>query len=240
MPLKLSFPTLIQKIKFFLIFFIPFCLTFIALLIIKSYFSITEIEIIGIKKINGLNYLSKKIIFLLDSEKVKEKILLINSNLKEIDLVKIYPNKIRIKAIEYQPLSLLKTEGGFLILASDGKILERQRDTDYFLPLINYYQKLYFQNFSVNKKIDLKEILFALYFNDKMNYIGLKIETIDIKGPDMIILNSEGKSFIFTLNRKKEIQFEELKMILSKLKLEKINFEGIDLRFEKPVIKLLQ
>jgi len=205
--------------------------------LIKIVFSVSAIEVVGTKKIKGLSALSGKLIFFIFSS-YSQRLYENNPTIKSVRLIKILPNKIRIEAEEYNPVACFAVDNGFFFLAVDGRILEKGRQAKAGLPIIHYYQKFYFDEYRAGDKLKFKDLLQSLYLADKLRYLGINIEVIDISGLDMLIFNSGDKKYFFTTDKDKELLYQEFKTIIERFKIEKTEYESIDLRFDKPIIKL--
>lgn len=225
----------INNLVLFLIFFFLFLVVFF---IIKIIFSVSIIEISGNKDIKGLEALQGQLIFLIFPKESEKRLYDLNPPIKSLRLVKIYPNKIHIDVERYEKVAIFEVDKGYFYLSENGRILEKKGEQKVSLPIIHYYQKFHFGEYNTGDKLQYKDILDSLFFLSKLHYLGIKIISIDINGLDMLIFNSEDKKYIFTTSKKKELQYQEFKTIIERFKIEKTEYESIDLRFEKPIIKL--
>lgn len=238
MQIKSSLIKFFRRFKNRILFFTVFLLFLIIFFFIKNFFSVSVIEIEGGVKLKGLEMISKKIIFLIFSSQTEKKLIEFNPKVKQVKVTKIYPNKIRIKIIQSFPLAVLPVNSGYFILSDDGRILEKKKKNDKKdLSIINYYQKFNFGGYSVGEWLTYQEILTALYFLQKLNYLGLKINAVDIKGLDMLVFNKGDEKFFLTTKRDKNQQYNDLKILIERFKIEKVEYETIDVRFDKPVVK---
>lgn len=239
----------INNLVLFLIFFFLFLFVFF---IIKIIFSVSTIEISANKDIKGLEALQGQFIFLIFPKESEKRLYDLNSKVKSVHLVKIYPNKIHIDVVYYENVAIFEVDRGYFYLSEDGRILEKKIEQQVSLPrfnrgksrldrdkpIIHYYQKFHFGEYNTGDKLQYKDILDSLFFLSKLYYLGIKIISIDIKGLDMLIFNSGDKKYIFTTSKDRELQYQEFKTIIDRFKIEKTEYESIDLRFEKPIIKL--
>ncbi len=226
-------------------FLIPFLflttIFFVILVFCYYYFSISSIEIVSDDKlsaIKGLENIKNNNIFLLTDAKIRATILTANPLIKNVEIEKVYPNRIKLTVETDKPLAAIKANQGFLFLDDKGKVIFKQKEIPKDLPLISYYQLLDYGSISSGDKIDLRDILTALHFLKKTSEIGINTISVDINGLDMIRLNLEDRSIIFTTEKDKNIQDYQLETIVRQFKVEGKNFETLDLRFDKPVIKL--
>jgi hypothetical protein len=237
MPLSKSLIIFWRKISYPVIFAGSFFFFLTVFFIIKAVFSISVIEIAGSQDIKGLKNLQGQLIFFVFRRETEKKLHDLNPEVKTIQLIKIYPNKILINVKKYQGLALFEVDNGYFFLSKDGRILEKNRKKKESLPIIHYYQKFHFNEYNIGDKLQYEDVLDCLFFADKFRYLEIKIETIDINGLDMLIFNSREKKYIFTTNKEKELQYQEFKTIIERFKIERTEFESIDLRFEKPIIR---
>lgn len=239
MRLKILSMKFLPNLKNFLLGFVVYFLVLMTLLLGKKYFLVNEVIVEGSEKINGLGFFSNKIIFFIDEKNDVKKIKAANPDFKEVQITKIWPNQVKLVIVKEKPMAVLNTDLGYLVLSHSGVVLQRSKTNIPKLPEIRYYQKLYFQDFPIGVKVDYHDILVSLFLINKFNYLGMIVETIDISSQDMLIFNLGDKKYIFTSRGKDpELQYEEFKTLLARLKSEKIDFELIDFRFDQPVIKL--
>lgn len=238
MRLKKSLIMPWRKINNLVLFFIFFFLFLLVFFIIKIIFSVSIIEISGTKDIKGLETIQGKLIFFIFPKESEKRLYYLNPPIKSLRLVKIYPNKIHIDVEEYVRVAIFEVDRGYFFLSEDGRILEKKRQQKVSLPIIHYYQKFHFDEYNTGDKLQYKDISHSLFLADKLHYLGIKIDSIDINGLDMLIFNSGDKKYIFTTNKEKELQYQEFKIIIERFKIEKTEYKNIDLRFEKPIIKL--
>ncbi len=238
MQLKKSLTIFWRKINNLIIFFIFFFVFLLVFFIIKIIFSVSIIEISGTKDIKGLETFRGQLIFLVFPKESEKRLYDLNPGVKSASLVKMYPNKIHVSVEKYTARAIFEVDKGFFFLSEDGRILEKKAERKDNLPVINYYQKFHFDEYNTGDKLQYKDILFSLFFVDKFNYLGIKINNIDINSLDMLIFKSGDKKYLFTTNKKKELQYQEFKTIIERFNIEKTEHESIDLRFEKPIIKL--
>jgi len=237
MRLKKSLITFYRRVNNPVLFSIFFFLFLALFFITKITFSVSVIEISGSKELKGLKTLQGQFIFFIFSKKFEKQLYDLNPQIKSVQLVKIYPNKIHIDVKKYNTLAIFEVEAGYFFLSEDGRILEKRKEQKENLPIIHYYQKFYFNEYNSGDKLEYKDILYCLFFVNKLHYLGVKIDSIDINGLDMLIFNSGDKKYIFTTSKEKQLQYGEFKTIIERFKIERTEYASIDLRFEKPIIK---
>lgn len=203
-------------------------------------FQIEEIKIVNEEsnlKLTGLDFLHKYNIFLLDEKKASVIISKRNPFLKTVNIVKQYPNKIVIFVKKDQPIAVLKSDQGVLLLSDTGKIIFKKKDYNDDLPLINFYQNIYYYQYQSGELIDLKEIQSVLSYLKVFLDLNLKVDTVDIAGVNMVAFNLKDKQVYFSLEKDSQTQQYQLETVIRQFKIEGKDFTKIDLRFDKPVIK---
>jgi len=214
---------------------------FLALFISANYFYVKEIIVVSddLKtKIIGTSSLKNKNLLLLKETEIEKEIIQKNPNIFSVEITKIFPNKLRLKITKDKPVVVVKADQGYLYLSNKGKIISKKKDFDKKLPLINYYQKVYFANYQSGQNIDYREIISVLELLKKTENLGLVVDTVDIVGTYMVAFNLEGKKIIFSLEKKIEEQEYELETIVKQFRIEGKEFINLDLRFNKPVVKI--
>jgi len=192
--------------------------------------------------LSGLYFLKGKNLLFLDEKKTATILLKNNPRLVSVKLEKKLPNRLIIIIKSENPSCLIRANKGFFLVNNKGKIIEKLTNltnSNKDLPIINFYQVLYFDRFFLGQVIDYQEILMGLKIVEKVMEFGYEVNTIDILGKDMILLKTEGeeKNIYFNLEKKIETQLYQLEFLLKQLKIRGLPFKAIDLRFEKPVIK---
>ena len=214
---------------------------FLALFIATNYFYVKEILLISDDskmKIIGTSSLRNKNLLLLNLTELEKEIIQKNPTVRSVEITKIYPNKLRLKITSDRAVVAVKADLGYLYLSDKGKITSKKKVLDKKLPLINYYQKVYFSNYQSGQKINYKEIITVLELVKKAENLGLIVDTVDIVGTYMVAFNLEEKKIIFSLEKKLEEQEFELETIVKQFRIEGKEFISLDLRFNKPVIKI--
>lgn len=205
------------------------------------HFTVRNIIISGTDRLLGIDTFKRAFLPTLKEENAEKKLLELNPVLLSISLEKKYPDTISIDVIKHAQVALLSVGGGFYHLAADGTVLSRSRthSDNKSTTTISYYQKIPYESLRIGRKIYQKDILFGLYFIERMRYYGITIAGLDIRSPDMILLKTDDqKEYIFTVQKSKEEQFEEFKIVLKKLIMDKVAYQAIDFRFVKPVVRV--
>lgn len=186
--------------------------------------------------LRGLSsYYGNDLIFL-QTKEVQKSLLNNNPQLKSANAIKKFPDSLLI-TVSFQPvLGLLEMNDGYAYLSENGKIIQKSRDKNNAFPLIRYYQKMNYSFFSAGDDMKYIDIVFALHFIKKTSELGLKTDTVDINGLDMLLFTIGDKKLYFTTEKDLKTQDYELDQIIKQFKIERKDFKSLDLRFEKPII----
>lgn len=229
----------LKPLKFLLLFLILCLLLFVVVFFTDKFFLIKKIELISDKRFDMSNkdqLINKSLIFI-DKSKVARDIVQKNSYIKTAVVEKVWPATLKITVAFYNPTAALIVNKGFFDLSSDGRILIKNNENKQALPTINFYQKLNNNFYQTGDWIEYKDIIQALFFIEKLNQINLIPLTIDIGGEDMLVFKlDKGKKIIFSVRKDKEEQDYILETIVRQFKIQGKEFQGIDLRFNKPII----
>ncbi len=162
-----------------------------------------------------------------------------NPLVKTAAVRKRYPATIEVAAVPYRSVALLTVNEGYFALSEESVIVKKVKNSNSLnLPIINYYQKLNYHQDQVGDAIEHSDLIKAMDLASYLPSIGLSVDTVDIGGNDMIVLNSSDKRFIFSTKKSTDAQKYEIKTIITKLKFEGREYVSLDLRFDKPVLKL--
>jgi len=229
----------LNKIKFFLIFILLCLISFSIIFFAYQFFLIKDIQLVSEQKFSLANkdeLINKNLLFV-NKDQIAKKIIKENFLIKTAIVDKVWPNTLKISVTFYEPCASLIVSNGFFNLSCDGRILQKLKNSQLFLPIINYYQKLNSNSFQTGDWIDYKDIKQTLFFIDKLKQINLIPLTIDIKGQDMLVFNlNDSKIIVFSNNKDKDVQDYQLELIIRQFKVEGKEFKKIDLRFNKPII----
>ncbi len=213
-------------------------IVFAVLLLGNNFFEIKTIEIRGQEKISlkGLDSIYKTNIFFLDERKIIPILYEFNSELTKINITKEYPQKLIIYVDVQDPIASLKTNNGFFLLGEDGRIISKVKNNLKRLPTVNYYQQIDFSSYNSGQTISFIDLKSGLNYLSKGLALGLSINTLDIKGEDMIALKLNDKEIIFSLAKEKNSQLYQFETIIKQFKIAGRDFKKIDFRFDKPIV----
>lgn len=205
-----------------------------------NYFKVKKIEILGeinSSDLRGIESWNGKNMFLIQEDKMKQDLINANPLLKDVKVVKKYPNTLNFIVSRYEESVYLVVDQGYFLLGDDGRILSKTKDKAKDLPVINYYQKLNYSSWQSGDFIQYKDIMTALHFLRKSSDLGLTINTIDIGGTNMIALQLKDRKILFSSEKDRVLEDYQLDTIIRQFKIEGRQFTVLDLRFDKPVIQ---
>lgn len=209
-----------------------------ALFALDDFTLIKRIEVISkAKKIKGLQMYFERSLPLLNIAQTKAHLLKLNPQIKEINVEKKYPNRLIIFIKLQEPLASISVNQGQFILSEDGTILEKSSKVKENLPSIKYYQKLNYSFYDTGDKVNYKDVLTALHFAQTVKNLGLKVDSVDINGLNVIALNLNSRKIIFTTEKEISLQDYQLRTIIRQFKIEGKEFKLLDLRFDRPILK---
>lgn len=201
--------------------------------------SLTSSDSKKISSITGLTSLYEKNILFVKTEQLKNGIMSSNPRIQSVSVRKKYPHTLLITIGFHNSVAYLQVNGGYFLLATDGKILEKSKTKNIAsVPSIKYYQQLDYYGFQSGDIVSYKDIVTTLRLLIKALDLGFIINNIDINGLSMIVLNSNDKRFMFTTEKDISEQEYQFSAIVKKFRTEKKEFKSLDLRFDKPVISL--
>ncbi len=209
-----------------------------------SFFSVKQVQIFGSggKNILGLEQLYGKNLIFFNPKHFASELISLNSYLKSVEIKKKFPSTLVLKFFLREPLAVLQAKQGYFILDKEGRLLERIRKVEREYPMINFYQKFDFEEFSPGDFIEYNEIKYSLWFLDLIESYGIKVKAVDILRGDMIRFNLRENDFgirkiYLTIEKKLEKEETELKEVLKYLKVSGKKVREIDLRYKRPILR---
>jgi len=148
---------------------------------------------------------------------------------------KVFPNTIRLKLEEYTPTSYLEYKETCYILSQEGVVLEEETEYEECILedgiLLESDQNILAEDRLIFDK-EVEETVTVL------GEFGWKISRIRFNKNVLNFTNGE-KTVVVEVNQEYESQLAKLYLILEKANIEGIEYESLDLRFQRPVMKLL-
>lgn len=230
-----------SKPKYILLLLFLSTIGVLSLLVADYYFEVKKVEIVSgkLKETESFeNIFIGKNILLLTEDTVKKNISESNPQVGNVRLEKIYPNTVRIRIELDNPTAILTVDQGLFVLNSSGKIINKVKTDNTNLPKINYYQKLNYSSFVPGDYVEYNDIETTLVFLKKLEGLDLDVANVDINGLSMIRLNLKSGVILATTEKDLETQVYQLEKIIKQFAIEGKEFETLDLRFDKPVVKI--
>ncbi|OQY67845.1 hypothetical protein B6D29_01680 [Microgenomates bacterium UTCPR1] len=238
MPANILLNKFLVKFVYFLICISIFSSVIFLLFLAKKNFTIRQIEVAGDSgRLMGLEKFKDRNIFITSDSEIRNLVLTDNPIISSVEVRKQLPDKIFLTVKKFHLIAALVVSEGYYHLSEDGRVLSKVKNIKNNLPKVNFYQLLAYQSYQPGDTIKFREIKDGLYFLKELTDIGEKVDSLDINGINMIVLNLENRKLIFSSDKSKESQIFQVKEIIRKFKLEGRYYKEIDLRFDKPVVR---
>jgi hypothetical protein len=167
--------------------------------------------------------------------------------LKSVKIEKIVPNKITIFISQYSPMyvTVLKSDS-CTILSSEGIVLEEiciEEGTECCLSYSKDNELPLFSSSEVDISLfdDDKDRLLIMEDVSKVFQIieSFKFDIVEIslKSDILEFVDSENKKFVFNMAESIDTQIKRYIVVMGKIKSDNMEFQTLDLRFERPVMK---
>lgn len=236
--------TLLRKFFNLFIFASLVIIFYLIIFYLNSLFRIKNIIIVSEKKntinFNGLRSLENQLIFFINEYNIKKDFIQKNPHLEDINIKKKLPNTIVLTHVISNPIAQIQVANGFFHLSKKGRILKKTKNKIDFLPLIIFYQKFNYQSYPTGDYLKYSEIIYSLKAIEKIKSLGFNnIKEVKIKNSNLIICYFDNKEINLSAEKDIERTFYELTTIINKIKLEKKDFQKLDVRFNKPIIVFL-
>jgi len=194
----------------------------------------TQSKIIGIEELKGKN------LFFLDLEQTTQELLNNNPKLETINLFKKYPNQLEIQIIKSKSVAQIKTDGHYLIISNKAKIVEKIREANPKLLIVQYYQKIRDFEAKIGQTLinqDLRASIALIQEGQKQNF---RLKTVKIPKPGQIQVQLSNPETIIAFSSKKNIakNWRIVHNIIRSLKIKGQSPKEINLLFEKPFFVL--
>lgn len=214
-------------------------------LFIFNQWRVKIIKIEGIPKeaiLYGLENIKNVPLLTLSSKSVEERMKKSNPFISLIQVAKKYPQTLILTISSDKPLAYFESDTGFFALSQDGKVLSKLKESpsSFNLPIIHYFEKLHFASYQPGDLLKHKDIDMALKILKQMSGMGMKINTIDIDGVDMIGFSLKGKTVVFSSEKDIDAQVYQLEQIVHQFKIQGTDFKKLDLRFNRPILELVE
>lgn len=221
------------------VFFSLVFITFLILLFTFSrLFTISRISLDGSDYINGLDRVADQNIFFISIPDIEQYLYKINPDVQSVIVRKIYPHSLALTIKRAKVAAQLEVANGFFLLTKDTRIMAKKRNKETTVPVVTYYQKLHFDEYEVGEALTKKDILFSVFFIDHFSKVGITVNHIDITSLNMIVLYAGDQKYLFTTEKNRAEQFQIFETIYRKIQVAGFEYSGIDMRSNKPIIKI--
>lgn len=172
--------------------------------------------------------------FALNLNELEQDIQKSDKYVKSVSAEKVFPNKVRLVIQEYEPMSCLEYKDVCYIFSQEGLILQEMIEyEDCFLE--NGIKLTTNQNIIAEGRLifdkELLEIVLVL------KKFGWEVSNVNFK-ENVLEIGDGQKVAVIEINQEYMTQLSKLYLILEKVNIEGIEYESLDLRFERPVMKL--
>lgn len=230
------------------IFWMLILVLILSISILIGVWNVKKFEYVNSNKVyvNDINayvteYIGKNI-FLVKPKDIEKDILSSNSYVKDVDAKKILPNKILVTVNEYVPKYIGYFNNRCVIFSTEGKELE-EYCKDCESECLEHSDML---NTVFIKSDTVLSSESKLIFLEEINSIsvllmefGYDVRNIDIFQGITQIYDTLDHSFTFDITYDLDTQLSRLYLVGEKINVQEINFSSVDLRFERPVMKLV-
>ena len=182
-----------------------------------------------------------KNIFLVDPSDIENEIKNSNGYISEVYAKKILPNKIEISFEEYEVRYTGYSSNVCHFFSKEGIRLEEicKECESECMEYSTSLQSIYVSSESV---LESGKLLIYREEFDKISRLlskfGYDIKDINIVKGMATIMDREGHNFIFDISNDLDVQLSRMYLVGEKINEQEINFKSLDLRFERPVMKL--
>lgn len=244
--------------KLFLILFIFSVIGLIILLLKTNLLTVKKIEIdkpcVEESLIKNTANLLEQNYFLIDSTKIIKNLKKRFLCIENIKISKSFPDKVKLEIIKREAASQFINQKEKIASSSmqiteiatpsanyNDEILLVDKEGVVFAKSANYLNvpEIFLYGLKISLGDKLKDgMLNYLKILDKFKTFGVLIEKSWTDGKELVILTPEKSKIVFHLEENIDIQLASLQLILSEAKIDLKEVELIDLRFDKPVIKI--
>lgn len=205
-----------------------------------QFFKIQNIIVEGAENVSGTDYVDGSLIFLTNKDQVEQYLFDKNPTFSHIDVEKVYPNTLRVSVEASHSVAYIEAEGGYLMLGESGRVIQKPKVG--MVPRrgarIETYQKLYYDQNPIGTVIQQPEIQYILPLLSGFARLGFPCERVVIENFHMVVCNSDTRKIVLSTEKSGQEVFGELKEVVSKLHVSGQEFSELDLRFDKPILKL--
>lgn len=234
--LKKSIPVLV----FLLLLFLSFVF---GLWNVRS-FEYNDTQLVNVKKSELDSYVSEYVnqnIFLVKPNEIQKTILESNGYIKEVYIKKVLPSKLEITIKEYVPSYLGYSSERCLLFADSGEMIQEVCKECKEECLSNEVDTSLVYITSQSTLENAKRLIFFEEIDGIRKVLSVfqyEIEMIDIKDGIATINDIDKHLFVFDISYELDTQLARMYVTGQKIDSDMIKFKSLDLRFERPVMKL--
>lgn len=222
------------------LYILIFACTLAILIGISHVFSVKEIHVEGATDIKGLERVSGRFIPSIQADKIVNQILQDNPSLTSVKVYVYYPHTLYVSARKVRPVLAIKLADGYALISEEGKVLSKYKSEDEpNVPVVTYYHPLFYNQFTIGEQVSQEELTNSASFLNGCAGEGIRVTKIDISNENMIVLHTDSFEILITSERDIDKQLATFVYTIRQLRQQGTEFKRIDVRFEKPVIKLI-
>lgn len=229
-----------RRLRILLVLSFVVCLVALTSIYARNLLSVKEIVITSYQKketVRGLEPYYFEFLPFVSVEKLQKNLVELNPIIAKIEVTKVYPNRLNLNLKTVKPIVTIKVADEYVLLAVNGRILQKLKVKPSALTELVYYQQLFNEQIKIGELLGYKDLQIAIRFVDILGSFGYKVKRVDIDSFYMIRLELEDSREIL-VTTEKDIQKQEYQVgaILRQFKVDGTNFKRIDVRYDKPVM----
>ena len=153
---------------------------------------------------------------------------------KKVEAEKIFPNKIRVYIEEYKPQYYFESKEICYIVSQEGFLLEEN---------VEYEECSLEQGVAIESNDTIfaeEKLIFDLEISQAVKILqefGWEISKVELKKNVMIVYSKE-HTITLEVNQEYEDQLSKLYLVLEKANIDGIEYESLDLRYQRPVMEI--
>ncbi len=233
-----------QKFKFFI--YLPLALIIAYLLFYSPFFVIKEIEINELSYVNqgkilaDFEVLENENFFLTDLASLRTQVIKEHAFIENIYTEKVFPNKVVVHVREKEPEFVVNNEQGCFLIDKVGFVLLEDGCSDL---KTNYSAKEIFGDdlnnidFVVNTQSNFYNAEKIFEVINVLNHYGYTVKEVNIENQVLKFELYDDRSFIFSFASDLQKQLKRFIVVKKKIDYDNMDFESIDMRFQRPVLK---
>ena len=188
--------------------------------------------------IKGTEELKGKNLLLISEREVRELLTQANPTLKKLQIVKIYPQTIRLVAQVNIPVAYYAiSESTYVLLSQDATPLAYVYEKPKDMGEITYYQKLTNGEYQLGRPIQLTDIIFAATVAGLIQESGYTDYSVAVEDTELIRI-LVGKVEIKAANKGNiKAQIASIQQVLRLIKTNGEQIRSVDVRFDRMILE---